>query len=74
MLLVVLYVDDLLITRSSIAGLSSIKFSLNRVFAMIDLGLLRQFIGIEVTHNTSGIMISQSKYSSDMLKRFHMED
>ena len=57
-LLVVLYVDDFLITSSSVAGLSSIKYSLNKAFAMTDLGLLRQFIGLKVSQNTSGIMIS----------------
>ena len=74
LLLVVLYVDDLLITSSSTAGLSSIKSALNKAFTMTDLGLLRQFIGLEVSQKTSGIMISQSRYSSYMLKRFHMED
>ena len=73
MILVVLYVDDFLITSSAAAGLSNIKSALNKEFAMTDLGLLRQFIGLEVSQNTLGIMISQSKYSLDMLKRFHME-
>ena len=41
---------------------------------MTDLGLLRQFIGLEVSQNTSGIMISQFRYPSNMLKIFHMED
>ena len=41
LLLVVLYVDDLLITRSSAAGLSNIKSTLNKAFTMTDLGLLR---------------------------------
>ena len=41
---------------------------------MTDLVLLRQFIGLEVSQKTSGIMFSQSRYSSNMLKRFHMED
>ena len=58
LLLVVLYVDDLLITSSSAAGLSSIKSSLNKSFSMTDLGLLRQFIGLKASQNTSGIMIS----------------
>ena len=74
LLLILLYVDDFLITSSSASRLSSIKSALNKAFAMIDLGLLRQFIGLEVSQNTLGIMISQSRYSSDMLKRFHMED
>ena len=58
LLLVVLYVDDLLITSSSVVGFRSIKNALNKAFAMTDLGLLRQFIGIEVSKNNSGIMIS----------------
>ena len=41
---------------------------------MTDLGLLRQFIGLEVSQNISGIMISQPIYSSDMLNIFHLED
>ena len=68
------YNNDFLITSSSTAVLSSIKSALNKAFAMTDLGLLRQFIGLKVSQKTSGIMISQSRYSSDMLKRFHMED
>ena len=49
LILIVLYVGDLFITRSSAAGLRSIKYALNKAFAMIDLGLLRQFIGLEVS-------------------------
>ena len=40
---------------------------------MTDIGLLRVFIGIEVSQKTLGIMISYSKYSSNMLRIFHME-
>ena len=49
LLLVVLHVDEFLITSISTAGLRSITFSLNKAFAMNDLGLLRQFIGLEVS-------------------------
>ena len=73
LLLIVIYVDDLLITSSFAAGLRSIKSAMNKAFAMTDLGLLRQFIGLEVSRKTSRIMISHSRYSSDMLRRFHME-
>ena len=58
LLLVVLHVDDLFINSNSAAGLSNIKSALNKAFAMTDLGLLRQFIGLEVSQNISGIMIS----------------
>ena len=58
LLLVVLYVDNLLITSSSAIGLSSIKSTLNKEFSMTELGLLRQFIGLQVSKNTSRTMIS----------------
>ena len=63
LLLVALYVDDLLITSSSVVGLSSINSALNKSFTMTDLGILRDFIGLEVSQNTSGIMISHPSYS-----------
>ena len=73
LLLIVMYVDDWLITSSSAAGLRSIKLALNKAITMTDLGLLRQFIGLKVSQNISGSMILQSRYSSDLLKIFYME-
>ena len=73
-LIFVLYVDEFLITSSSVAGLRSIKSSLNKAFDVSDLGLLRHFIGLKVSQKNSGIMISQSRYSLNMLRRFHVED
>ena len=73
LLLIVLYVDDFLITSISSTGLRSIKSALSKAFPVTYLGLLRYFIGIEVIQTISGFTISQSRYSSDMLKGFHME-
>ena len=41
LLLIVLYVDEFLITSSSVAGLRNINSALKKEFAMSDLGLLR---------------------------------
>ena len=46
LVLILLYVYDFLITSNSDAGLRSMKSSLNKAFAMTDLGMLRQFIGL----------------------------
>ena len=48
LLLIILYVDDLLITNGPTLGLRSIKLALSEAFSMTDLGLLRKFIGLEV--------------------------
>ena len=40
-IIIVLYVDDLLITCSTVASISSIKIALDNAFEMSDLGLLK---------------------------------
>ena len=39
---------------------------------MTDLGLMKYFLGIEVSQLESSMFISQSKYALDLLKRFKM--
>ena len=41
---------------------------------MSDLGPLRQFLGLEITQDYDGIMVTQSKYVSDLLIKFNMVD
>ncbi|GKD73786.1 ribonuclease H-like domain-containing protein [Tanacetum coccineum] len=46
--------------------------SLHADFSMTDLGPLNYFLGIYVTHNTSGMFLSQKKYAIEVLERAHM--
>jgi hypothetical protein len=41
-------------------------------FEMIDLGLMRYFLGIEVLQKDSIIFAFQARYAIDVLKRFRM--
>ena len=41
---------------------------------MTDLGLLSQFLGLEISQSDLGIKVHQSKYASDLLKKFRMND
>ena len=41
---------------------------------MIDLGLMHYCLGVEVWQQSSGIFISQSKYSRALLDKFLMQD
>ena len=41
---------------------------------MIDLGLLKQFLGLEIEKYERGILMSQAKYASDLLNNFNMAD
>eukprot|EP00253_Pinus_taeda_P032805 PITA_32805 len=50
------------------------KEAMMKEFEMIDLGLMKYFLGIEVEQSDKGIFIFQNKYSKDLLKRFDMEN
>ena len=41
---------------------------------MSDLGLLKQFLGLEIEQNIDGIMVTRSKYVSDLLVNFNMSN
>ena len=74
LIIIVLYVDDLLITSSTVASISVIKTALHNAFEMSDLGLLKQFLGLEIEKNYDGIMVIHSKYISDLLFKFNMAE
>ena len=71
---ILLYVYDILITGSTLASIAFIKTALHDAFKMSDLGMLRQFLGMEITQDYDGIMVTQSKYFSCLLISFNMAD
>eukprot|EP00253_Pinus_taeda_P023500 PITA_23500 len=74
LLILVLYVDDLLITGSSASAIATVKRALRDKFLMTDMGLLHFFLGLEISQDATGIKLSQAKYAWDLLKRFRMTD
>ncbi|CAH9127317.1 unnamed protein product [Cuscuta epithymum] len=67
-----LYVDDIIVTGNSITLVSHFLSLLAKCFAMKDLGELHFFLGIHATRISSGLFLSQHKYVSDLLHRFHL--
>ena len=67
MILVLIYVDDILITGPNSAELESFIAKFNAVFALKDLGTLSYFLGIEVLYGADCIYLSQRKYIRDLL-------
>jgi hypothetical protein len=53
--LILLYVDDLLMTWNLTSAIDSAKSTLHDRFSMTDLVLLHYFLGLEVSQSTSGI-------------------
>ena len=41
---------------------------------MTDLGTLHYYLGVEVTQRPNNIFLSQTKYATDLLKKFDMEE
>lgn len=69
-LIVCLYVDDLIFARD--LSIDDFKTAMKTKFDMTDLGLMKYFLGIEITQSEDGIFIFQSKYAKDLLRRFNM--
>ena len=57
-ILLLLYVDDMIITGDNLNGIQELKIFLNQQFEMKDLGHLSYFLGLEITHSTDGLYIT----------------
>ena len=69
-----LYVDDIIVTASSMSFLQSLLTRLHSEFAMTDLGDLHFFLGIAVQRSADGLFLSQRQYAADVLQRAGMAE
>ena len=72
LLIIVLYVDDLILTGDD-ELIKSCKKDIEREFEMKDMGLMHYFLGMEVWQRDGEVFVSQGKYANEILRRFHME-
>ena len=70
----IVYVDDIVITGTDQDGIQKLKQYLFSLFQTKDLGKLKYFLGIEVAQSNSGVVISQRKYTLDILINTGMLD
>uniref|UniRef100_A0A2N9J458 Reverse transcriptase Ty1/copia-type domain-containing protein n=1 Tax=Fagus sylvatica TaxID=28930 RepID=A0A2N9J458_FAGSY len=82
-ILLLLYVDDMIITGDDLSGIQELKDFLSQNFEMKDLGHLSYFLGLEIMatstgffHKSSdyGFYLTQAKYTSDLLSRAGLTD
>lgn len=71
--ILLLYVDDILITAANSEEIDRIKNLLHDKYKMTDTGLARQFLGIDISQSNSGIRIHQRRFIYSVLRRFGME-
>ncbi|KAJ0697300.1 putative RNA-directed DNA polymerase [Helianthus annuus] len=68
------YVDDIIITGNHSGAVSNIIERLDSLFALKDLGQLHYFLGVEVIHKNSDLVLSQRKYINDVIHRAGLTD
>ncbi|KAJ9546310.1 hypothetical protein OSB04_018853 [Centaurea solstitialis] len=66
-LVILVYVDDLVITGNSSSEVHKVKTHLKTNFLIKDLGELQFFLGIEILKTDSGLCMSQRKYCLELL-------
>ncbi|XP_059070464.1 uncharacterized mitochondrial protein AtMg00810-like [Cryptomeria japonica] len=67
------YVNDIIITGSTMACVQDLISQLQSAFAIKDLGSLHYFLGIEALSTPTGLLLSQRKYTLDLLKKTKMD-
>jgi hypothetical protein len=74
LIIIVLYVDDLILTSSDSKLLNHVKTNLKKKFEMIDLGFFHYLLSLQVFQTNEGFFLSQSKFACDVIRFFHMDD
>jgi hypothetical protein len=69
-----LYVDDIVLTASSVVALRHVISAISAEFSLKDMGLVHYFLGIQVQRDTNGFFLQQHQYALDILERAGMLD
>jgi hypothetical protein len=69
-----LYVDSIVLTASSVTLLQQTISALKREFVMKDLGSLHHFLGVSIQHQADRLFLTQRQFALDILERAGMVD
>ncbi|XP_050121443.1 uncharacterized mitochondrial protein AtMg00810-like [Malus sylvestris] len=73
-IILLLYVDDIILTGSSSQKVQEVITELAAVFELKDIGRLTYFLGLQVQYKVNGdIFVRQSKYIKDLLHKAMMD-
>lgn len=65
--MILVYVDDILVTGSSLALIEHTKVALHKAFQIKDLGELIFFLGMKFSKSAKGILMNQRKYALEII-------
>ena len=67
--ILLLYVDDMIITGDDMQSIQNLKHFLGRQFEIKDLGPLIYFLGLEVYSSADGYYLTHAKYTFDLISQ-----
>jgi len=62
-----IYVDDIVLISNDSKFCDDFKAYLDKCFHIKDLGVLKYFLGIEVTRSSQGLFLCQRKYALEII-------
>ena len=74
MTIVIVWVDDIIVSSNSLSTVNDIKKCLSHKFKMKDLGEILCFLGIKFTRDGKRIKMDQSSYVEKILVKFDMQN
>ncbi|GKA71848.1 retrovirus-related pol polyprotein from transposon TNT 1-94, partial [Tanacetum coccineum] len=69
-LLVQIYVDDIIFTSTNTAMCNEFANQMTNKFKMSMMGQISFFLGLQISQSPRGIFINQSKYASEIVKKY----
>lgn len=72
--IVLVYVDDLIITGDDKDEIQRTRKNLSVRFQMKELGELKHFLGLEVERTEAGIFLGQQKYAKDIIQKYGLAE
>ena len=72
--ILLVYVDDIIITGTDYGLITKLQQSLHATFHMKDLGQFTYFLGLEVHYRSHGLFVNQHKYIQDLITLAGLED
>ncbi|KAL7606408.1 hypothetical protein Lser_V15G15988 [Lactuca serriola] len=73
-IIVVVYVDDILVTGNDSDGIQQLKTYLDNRFKIKDLGQIHFFLGLEFNSTSDGMIAQQQKFIKDLLSHYSIDD
>lgn len=74
MTLLLLYIDGIILTGSSVFKIQSVITNLATIFYLKDMGILTYFLGLHIQYQPDGsLLVNQLKYANELLKKVGIE-